>query len=336
MPSSILDILKVKSFKEAEIMLQEQLSPQILNQLLDVVCLTIGNSIEDHLSSLILDIIYNQPLTDEQQLNILAIKDYNITDAFFQHHRDNRSLSLTFINRIIHDDSLLWVLEDFIMYYPVSQSNISLILRKIDQDNPNLDFIYNLTSTQALNEENILYLLTNFESEKRTIQKFLIGNQPLSDEFIEQMISDQELRIKIIESQHLDDKWIKFFFNNIEYEEHYYNLLVHQSFSESMIDFLFNLGRDSLLYSLVRLQPLVTRHKIQALESSYDSVVQGVFIYQRFSNVEEKIIKSQFPEYLDLLKKHPRPDPLIDVNSNKRMKRDLVLKQKRTILLSEK
>ena len=90
MKKSILDLLSVSSFDDTTKVLQQEQSPVIINKIIDLVCIEKEISLDEDISNVILDIIYNQSLTDEQQLEILNLKDYNITDAFFQYHRPCR------------------------------------------------------------------------------------------------------------------------------------------------------------------------------------------------------------------------------------------------------
>ena len=87
-------------------------------------------------------------------------------------------------------------------------------------------------------------------------------------------------------------------------------------------------NRDIFLYSLVRLQPLAFKHKIQILESKKKPLIARLFEYQEFSENESEQVKNQFPHIEELFQQSNTFENQINLNREKRLRRDRNLKQK--------
>lgn len=336
MDTTILNILGVESFQEAESILQQPQNSILLDKIVHGIMKYKGKDIDQENASLILDIIYNQNLSDKQQLQVLSINDFNLTDAFFQHHRDTLSLTPSLIKTILEDESLNWLCVDLVAYYPLSQDEITFLLQKLDPKTLNFDLIRNIITFQALNKQNIEFLRINFPFHNRSIQQLLIENQTLPDEVLTEIIKDQELLTRIIQCQRLSDHWIKHFLDNDLFFDKLHVLFTYQTMSEAIIDYIFSKNDDSLLFLLIRLQPLDINHKLLVLESNKDSIIKILLKNQRFTEKELKIISESIPAYNKDRLTEFSPNKQIDNNLNRRLKRDHDLNKKLALLQTAK
>lgn len=287
---------------------------------------------------IIRELLFYQDLQTHQFLEILKLGDYELNNELYELHRDEYDLPMDLIDRIWNEEDLTCLKDDLIWNYPLTQEKIMDYLKSCSDKGK----IEDLIEFQSLNDDAVLYTFNNhitlvpdesdlyfgesYPETKDRVLRLLIQNHRLSDEIIQTLIMKNLHIMDIVRSQKLSDKWVLFFLKDDEWKDLHYELCIQQTFSQSVLDFIFK-GENSLLYSVVRLQKLDLSDIIKSFETESESIILGLLETQRITDEEIKVLKEKFPQYTAEIEDRTLDDDYFWSCYNRRLRRDGRLEQ---------